>query len=156
VEFEDGFGLHFVHGRHVENELFRNVQTIEGAAAEFKKQDNEEIKSLIITIVRENHGSQGVMDMLGAELVDEQVIEHKNGYKEKQRLFRTKETFPFAMDSKGGENAKLAWNEMICPSTGRPYLIETCPLFSSVVDSAKWLRGEVVPTDIPYQWASAN
>jgi hypothetical protein len=45
---------------------------------------------------------------------------------------------------------------MTCPSTGSVYLIETCPSFTDVIESAKYLRPSNVPMDLQYLWQRAN
>lgn len=156
IEFEDGYGQHYVNGRFVSPELFTCTESIEKAKASFFELSNEDDKAAIVSIIKERFGNAGLMEMLDAECVDEKTLIHEGGYTETQRLLKTRNTFAFASDSKGKTPAKLAWNEMVCPSTGSVYLIETCPLFNDVTESAKWLRGAQVPDSVPYVWQSAN
>jgi hypothetical protein len=147
------FDCCYVNGRNISSELFAKIDTI--TFDEFLKLKNEEDKAAIITVKKERHGNNHVLFFLGAEVVDEQEIVHETS-KEIQRLYKTKKRFEWANDSKGNSNVQLAWNEMQCPSTGQTYLIETCPTFNSVVESAKWLRPSFVPNSVPYHWQSAN
>jgi hypothetical protein len=147
------FDCYYVNGRNISTELFAKIDTI--TFNEFLKLENEEDKAAIITVKKERHGNSHVLSFLGAELVDEQEIVHETS-KEVQRLYKTKKKFEWANDSKGNSNVQLAWNEMQCPSTGQTYLIETCPTFNNVVESAKWLRPSFVPNSVPYHWQSAN
>lgn len=172
IKWQDGTGMNFINGRYLEEDLFFKVLENKFTFEEFQKLDNEDVKAGIITLIKENKGNAGVLDFLGAYLVDEQIINHGNQpiynlegkptiigykeYKETQRLYKTKLSFSWANDSKGNRNVPLAWNEMTCPSTGQTYLIETCPSFTNVVDSAKWLRPKFIPIDTPYVWTSAN
>ena len=147
------FNCYYVNGRNVINEIYDNADTM--TFEEFLTLNNEEDKAAIITLKKERHGNEEVLKFLGAEIIDEQTIVHPNSV-ETQKLYKTKKSFSWANDSKGNTNVPLAWNEMVCPSTGQTYLIETCPSFDSVVESAKWLRDSRVPTDVPYEWQSAN
>ena len=181
IKWADGYGFYSVNGRNVEANIFESVVNDKFSFEDFQKLDNEDVKAAIITIIKENNGNKGVLDFLGAELIDEQIIKHGKqpiydfnrldllqsdnldsiiisykDYQETQRLYKTKETFSWANDSQGNTGVKLAWNEMTCPSTGQTYLIETCPTFNSVIESAKWLRPSIVPKDVPYIWQSAN
>src|SRR3990167_6913443 len=156
ISFADGYGQNYVNGRYLEPKIFNNSQTIQGARKEFLKSENEDIKACIITIIKENFGNSGLMDMLNSELVDEKNIFHTKDYSEKLRLYRTKEKYSFLQNSKGEANQPYAWIEMTCPSTGNTYLIDTCPLFTDVVECAKWHRPEVVPNNLDYAWISAN
>src|SRR3990172_2802890 len=148
ISFADGYGQNYVNGRYLEPKIFNNSQTIQGARKEFLKSENEDIKACIITIIKENFGN--------SELMDEKNIFHTKDYSEKLRLYRTKEKYSFLQNSKGEANQPYAWIEMTCPSTGNTYLIDTCPLFTDVVECAKWHRPEVVPNNLDYAWISAN
>ena len=156
IQFADGYGQHYVNGRFIEPEIFEDSQTLEGAKKQFFATDNEDIKACVITIVKENFGNQGVLDMLGAVEVDSKDVVHANGYIETIKLFKTKEKFSFLQNSKGELNQPYAWIQMVCPSTGNTYLIDTCPSFKDAVECAKWHRPETVPSSIPYVWQSAN
>jgi hypothetical protein len=147
------FDCYYVNGRNISSELFAKIDTI--TFDEFLKLENEEDKAAIITVKKERYGNSHVLSFLGAELIDEQEIVHETS-KEVQRLYKTKKKFEWANDSNGNSNVQLAWNEMQCPSTGQTYLIETCPTFNSVVESAKFLRPSFVPNTVPYHWQSAN
>jgi hypothetical protein len=120
------------------------------------KEKNEDIKAGIITLVKEREGNEGLMKFLNATIVDEQEVNHANGYSETLRLWKTKKKFKFLVDKDGNENQPYAWIEMICPSTGQTYLIDTCPSFKDAVACAKWHRPKAVPESVPYVWQSAN
>jgi hypothetical protein len=97
-----------------------------------------------------------LIEFLGAVKVDEQELTHANGYVETLKLYKTKERYAEAQNSKGQENQPYAWIEMKCPSTGQTYLIDTCPTFNDVVECAKWHRPTGVPMNLNYIWQSAN
>ena len=117
---------------------------------------NEDIRASIITLIKERSGNEGLMKFLNATLVDEKKVEHENGYSETLRIWKTKQKYSFLVDSKGNTNVPYAWIEMICPSTGQTYLIDTCPTFKDAIECAKWHRPKMVPSSVPYVWQSAN
>jgi hypothetical protein len=147
------FDCYYVNGRNVPKDIYEKIDTI--TFNEFQKLQNEEDKAAIVTIKKERYGNQELLKFLDAELIDERTIVHENSM-EIQRLYKTKKKFSWANDSKGNSNVQLAWNEMMCPSTGQTYLIETCPTFNSVVESCKFLRPSFIPADLDYSWVSAN
>lgn len=151
-----GEHFYYLNGRRVDNDLYESYFDKSLTFNDFVQLQNEEDKAAIITLIKENEGNEGVMKFLGAKLVDEQVIQHTPEYSETQKLYRTEQKFNWANDSKGNSNVQLAWNEMQCPSTGQTYLIETCPTFNSVIESAKWLRPKQIPFELDYKWVSAN
>ena len=97
-----------------------------------------------------------MLKLLDAELIDEQKIKHTNNYSEVLKLYKSNKSYTFANDSQGNQNVRLAWLEMICPSTGSTYMIEVCPSFNNALSAAKWIRPKVVPQSMKYNWISAN
>ena len=152
IEFSDGYGLNYVNGRFVEHDIFINCQNIEGAKKEFLRQENEDIKAAIITIVKENEGQKGLMQMLDAYVVDERELTHPNSHKETVRLFKTKTSYPFLQDHNGNMGQPYCWSEMQCPSTGSTYLIDNSAAFDNAIDAMKFLRPSFVPMEVEYSW----
>ena len=151
-EFREGEKAYHVNGRKIEEDIFLKSQTIEEARECFNSTNNEDIKAAIITIVKENQGQQGLMDMLNAVCIDEQVIEHSNSYSETLKLYKTKESYPFLQDHHGNMNQPYCWSEMTCPSTGSTYLIDNSAAFDDAVEAAKFLRPSFIPMDLDYNW----
>lgn len=156
IKWRDGYGQYYVNGRCVKSGLFNKVISGAFTFADFKALSNEDEKAAVLTIIRENKGSEGLMKFLNAILVDEKVLEHTNGYSETLNLFRTKEKFDIVQNSRGERNQPYAWIGMQCPSTGSSYLIDTCPTFNDVIECAKWHRPKPVPASVKYLWQSAN
>lgn len=156
VEFPDGYGQYYVHGRYVEKGIYEALTDPKAARHQFDSTQNEDIRGIISTVVQHRWGNEGLMDMLDAEVVDTMDIVHANGYVETQKLIKTKDVYSWARDSKGNRDVPLAWQQMTCPSTKTTYLIPTCPSFDTVLDSAKFTRPSQVPTEMPYTWQSAN
>ncbi len=152
------FPLHcyYVNGRNLEANIFKKVVEGKYTLSQFNKLDNEDVKGSIATIIRTNKGPEGLLAFLGAEVVDTCILQHANGYSETHELLRTKDKYSWASDGEGNSNVQLAWQKMVCPSTGTVYMIETKPTFNSALESAKWLRPSNVPTSVPYLWQSAN
>lgn len=156
IEFADGYGQHYVNGRFVEEEIFNECDSLINAKICFHKNTNEDIRAAIITIIKERFGNEGLLNMLDAIIVDEKKVDHKNGYSEIIRIYKTKTIYSFLQNSKGELNQPYAWIEFTCPSTGSIYLIDTCPTFTDAVECAKWHRPDNVPDSIDYSWTSAN
>jgi cobyric acid synthase len=89
-------------------DIFANQITRE----RFMSEKNSEVRGGMYAIL----GQKGVMDLLGAEVIDVKVIAHANGDLETVELLKTKEKFPEI------ENQPFAWVKMVCPSTGTNYL----------------------------------
>jgi len=156
IEFADGYGQHYVNGRFLEEEIFNECDSLVNAKIAFHKYTNEDVRAAIITIIKDNYGNQGLLDMLDAVIVDEKKVTHNGGYEEIIRIYKTKTNYSFLQNSKGELNQPYAWIEFTCPSTKSVYLIDTCPTFTDALECAKWHRPSNVPGSVDYKWYSAN
>jgi hypothetical protein len=156
IEFKDGYKQYYLNGRNIPDWVFEEYESKTLTVDKFNKEDNEDIRAGIITLIKEREGAEGLMKFLGSTCIDEQIVVHSGGYTETLRLYRTDKKFPELQNSKGEFDQSAAWIEMKCPSTGQTYLIDTCPTFNNAVECAKWHRPKVVTSDIPYIWESAN
>ncbi len=182
--------IHYLNGRKIPNWVFDKYFDKSLNFDDFIKEENEDIKAGIITLIKENEGNEGILKFLNAQLVDEKVITHydkitkkevpldpnckipqedwdslgietkiievKETYSEIIKLYKTKESYSFLLNSKGKNNQPYAWINMKCPSTGQEYLIDTCPTFNDAIKCAAWHRPKNIPLSLPYIWQSAN
>ncbi len=156
IEWSDGYGLKFVNGRSISNQLFNEIISDKFSFDDFKKIENEDEKGVIMTMIKEKKGNEGLLQFLGAIEVDKKTIKHTGNYSETIRLLKTKDKYSFLQNSKGELNQPYAWIEMKCPSTGTTYLIDTCPTFNDAIECVSWHRPKQVPASLKYQWTSAN
>ena len=154
VKFKDGYELAFVRGRKMPIEDFRKCQTIAGAKEYFFGNDNEDEKAMCLDIVKSNFGGKGVMDMLGAVVVDEALVPHGTGQIETLKLLKTEQSYPMLSDRNGNFGQPYCWVEFTCPSTEFQYLIDCSADFTSAVEAAKWLRPNYIPMELEYNWES--
>jgi hypothetical protein len=152
ISFLDGTAQYYVAGRNIEPEIFLDCADITNAKIRFRSTDNEDIKAVICFIVRDLYGEQGLLDMLEAIIYKEQTVKHSDTYTETLKLYRTKESYSFLMDSKGITNQPYCWLQYTCPSTGAVYLIDTFADFETPLEAAKWHRPAPVPFETPYEW----
>lgn len=155
ITFLDGYGQHYIHGRFLEEDYFNKTINKTLTRDEYFAIENEDIKGCINTIMDAEFGSEYLANFLGAELVDSKIIVHPT-HTEEIKLFRTKEKFSFARNSKGEENQPLAWIQMTCPSTHTIYMLKTCPLHTDAETCAKAHRSDKIPVSVPYIWQSAS
>lgn len=148
IQWADGFGMYFIHGRFVEDKMFTKALHI--TKEEYFTLQNDEDRMVVHEIQGDN-----LMNFLDVELKEEKTFVHANGEIETMNLYHTKSTFPFAGNSKGELNQKLAWLEMHCPSTGAKYLKPVCPLWDAET-AAKELRPDYITKDVPYSWDQRN
>ena len=150
------FDCSYINGRQVPRWVI-NEYGAPGYFSKFLKEENEDIKAAIITLIKDMDGNEGLLKFLNASLVDEKHITHFEGYTETIRLYKTKERYTFLQDRNGKMNQPYCWSEMVCPSTGSTYLIDNSADFTCAIEAAKFLRPSFVPMELTYQWAlSAN
>lgn len=151
IEWPGGPKAYYIYGREVPEWIFTQYGT-KNLYHRFLREDNEDIRSAIITLIKEREGSEGVFHFLKAELVDEKEIVHFSGYKEVLRLYKSKEKFDFLQNRHGESEQPYCWSEFTCPSTGSTYLIDNSADFTDAVEAAKFLRPSFIPRKFTYRW----
>jgi len=124
VEF-DGWEGYYINGRHIPTNIYLKALNGDLTRNEFVEEENEEYRAAYFEIL----GSEKLMEMLGAEIVDETDHTHDNGEVEHLVLYMTKDVVP-------GIDEKLAWVKFICPSTSTNYMISVEPKWTSALEAA--------------------
>ena len=145
--------LHYINGRKIPNWVFDKFNDNTLTFNDFIKETNEDIKAGIITLIKENKGNEVLLSFLNAVLIDECILKHDNGHIETIKLYKTKESYTFLRDRNGKTNVPYAWTEMVCPSTGQTYLIDTSADFTTALESIKFHRPKFIPKDFSYNWS---
>ena len=143
------WNCYYLNGRNMPSWIYEEEVTKD----KFLKEENEDIKAGIITMVKENKGNDGLLEFLNAECMDEQTLVHENGRLEVIKLYKTKEKYSFLCDANENFNQPYAWTSFSCPSTGQQYLIDTSAHFTNALDSIKFHRPNGVPNELEYNWA---
>jgi len=152
IEWPEGPKTFYIHGREMPDWIFALYGT-EELYHRFLIEENEDIRSGIITMIKEREGDKGFLDFLKAELIDEKEVVHFSGHKEILRLYKTKEKFEYLQNRHGKSNQPYCWSEFTCPSTGATYLIDNSADFTDATKAAKFLRPSFIPEKLPYQWS---
>jgi hypothetical protein len=153
VRFRDSTEHHFINGREMPRRIFIHPFT----KADLINEGNEDVKAGMMSVITERDGQQGLLDFLGAKVVDEKVITHFEGYTEVVSLYKTHETYSFLQDRHGNKDQPYCWSGFKCPSTGTDYLIDNSADFTCAMEAMKFLRPTFVPEQLTYQWKhSAN
>jgi len=147
---------YYINGRNVESVIFEKILNNDFTLEDFIILDNEDLKADIITILKENDGNEGLVKFLNAEVIDEQEFKHSSGHVETQKLWRTKDKLNCFGDEDGNQGNYMAWLEMICPTTGSTYMIDTLPSFTKVIEAAKYHRPAIIPSSLEYDFAKFN
>jgi len=125
------FDQYFINGRNIPAWVFEKSEKNEITKELFLKESNSDVKGAIYEVL----GQERMMKMLGARVVDEKTIAHKNGDLESVSLLKTKEVFSEI------DNQPFAWVKIICPSTGTQYLQGVEPHHTDAHEAVASLAG---------------
>ena len=123
VKFRDGSSCYFINGRPIPEWVVEKKDAI--TKDQFLQDKNSDIKGAIYEVL----GSEGIINLLGAEITDTKTIHHANGDVETVELLKTKDTFPEL------DNEPMAWVKMTCPSTGTNYLVGVEPKYNDAIEA---------------------
>ena len=123
VQFRDGSEYYFINGRSIPAWIVNDKSSITKEL--FMKETDADIKGAIY----ESIGQQGMLDLLGAKVVDRREIVHANGDREVVELLKTNDLF------KEIDNQPFAWVSMCCPSTGTHYLQGVEPPHTNAIEA---------------------
>ena len=123
VKFRDGSSYYFINGRQIPEWVVEKKDAI--TKDQFLQEKNSDIRGAIYEVL----GSEGIINLLGAEITDTKTIHHANGDVETVELLKTKDTFSELDDD------PLAWVKMTCPSTGTNYLIGVEPQYNDAIEA---------------------
>ena len=123
VKFRDGSSYYFINGRQIPEWVVEKKDAI--TKDQFLQAKNLDIKGAIYEVL----GSEGIINLLGAEITDTKTIHHANGDVETVELLKTKDTFPEL------DNKPMAWVKMTCPSTGTNYLVGVEPKYNDAIEA---------------------
>ena len=123
VKFRDGSSYYFINGRQIPEWVVEKKDAI--TKDQFLQEKNLDIKGAIYEVL----GSEGIINLLGAEITDTKTIHHANGDVETVELLKTKDTFPEL------DNKPMAWVKMTCPSTGTNYLVGVEPKYNDAIEA---------------------
>ena len=123
VQFRDGSEYYFINGRSIPAWIVNDKSSI--TKERFMKETDADIKGAIY----ESIGQQGMLDLLGAKVVDRREIVHANGDREVVELLKTDDLFEEI------DNQPFAWVSMCCPSTGTHYLQGVEPHHTNAIEA---------------------
>jgi hypothetical protein len=145
------FDCYYINGRPMQRRIFDLIEKKELTKEMFITETDEEARAGMYEIM-EGYGEGRMMEFLGASVVDEQTVVHKNGDTETISLYKTKECFPGETDLNNKSNVPLAWFKCVCPSTGQNYFIPSDSSFKTALEAAKYHRDPNVPLDMDYNF----
>jgi hypothetical protein len=150
------FDSYYINGRNIPTDIFNKVINKQYTFKEFSKEENEDVKGAVISIIKENFGNEELIKFLDAEIIDTKKFIHISGYSETQYLWKTKNKVKFLVDKNGNQGEYMSWYEISCPSTGTTYMLDTLPTFTKVEEAAKFHRPSQIPEELKYNFTQFN
>jgi len=117
---------YFINGRNISTPDYELALHGNLTRERFMSEKNEDTRAAWVEIL----GPEKMMNMLGAEKIDEGTINHNNGETETVVLYKTKEVY----EETGG--LPFAWVKFICPSTGSAYMLDVEPHHTNAIAAA--------------------
>ena len=143
-EWSDGYGFYYISGLEVSEEMFNRLPNI--TFEDFIREDNEEVKSAIISYIQQTKGDAGIYDFF------KDYIKEVDTYvdsKEKQYLVGTTGGMNIGVYTlfKGTvHNTEIAYVRCYCPSTDRMFFLGVDPTNSTAKNAIASLYQ--VPTQV--------
>jgi len=124
IAFDDGYEQHYVNGVFLKEEMFKKLCNQEYTFEEWTKEENEEIKSIVLAFYEEKFGSEFAFNFISSHLKEVDTYTDK---KENKYLERTTKGMNIGVYTlfKGNLNNSLdvAYVRCYCPSTDRMFFL---------------------------------
>ena len=123
VEFSDNFGLHYIHGVSLSENVFNKVFNKEYSFEEWVKENNEEIKSAILSFMEEKHGSEYLFRFISDNLKEVDTFTDKKKDEFLEGTTGGMNIGVYTLFKGQVNNIKLAFVRCYCPSTDRMFFL---------------------------------
>ena len=135
VLFNDGYGLHFINGKYLPEDVFIEIKTSSYLLEKFLKESNEEIKSAAIEMMQLVHGDSFLVRFFGDNL--KEVDSHVDKKEEKYMKGTTGGMNVGVYTLFKGEinDDEIAYVQCYCPSTDRMFFLGVEPKFTNAKDA---------------------
>ena len=134
-EWSDGYGFNYINGFSISEELFEKLKQNTLSLEEFLKEDNEEVKSAIISFIQQKEGDEGIYRFFQEYLKEVDTFVDK---KEQKYLEGTTGGMNIGVYTlfKGSINdIEIAYVRCYCPSTDRMFFLGVEPTNTNAKDA---------------------
>ena len=135
ISFADGYQQHYFNGIFVEESLFKNLINKEYSFDDWTKEENEEIKSLVLAFYEEKFGGEFVYRFLSQNLkeVDTYVDKKESIYLE--NTTKGMNIGVYTLFKGNINNIDIAYIRCYCPSTDRMFFLGVDPSNNNAKDA---------------------
>ncbi|MFP7656115.1 hypothetical protein ACJ5H0_09910 [Chryseobacterium proteolyticum] len=127
ISFNDGYGIHYINGKYIPEDIFKQIKSNEFKLESFLKEPNEEIKSAAIEMMQIINGDAFLVRFFGNNLKEVDSYVDK---KEAKYLKGTTSGMNIGVYTlyKGNINGdSIAYVQCYCPSTDRMFFLGVEP-----------------------------
>ena len=134
-EWGDGYGFYFINGFSVGEDLFIKLKNKEVTLEYFLKQDNEEVKSAIISYIQQSEGEEGIYRLFKKHLKETDSYIDKKEDKYLEGTTKGMNIGVYTLFKGNINNIKIAYVRCYCPSTDRMFFLGVDPKHNNVKDA---------------------
>ncbi len=134
-EWSDGYGFYYINGLNVSEELFNKLKSNTYTTTDFAEEQNEEVKSAVISFIQQKEGEEGIYRFFAKDLKEVDTFVDK---KEKEYLEGTTNGMNIGVYTlfKGQiNNTDVAYVRCYCPSTDRMFFLGVEPTNTNAKDA---------------------
>jgi hypothetical protein len=135
LAWDDGYGFYFVNGFNLSEDIFLKLRDNTLSVEEFLRQENEEVKSAIVSYIQTRDGDEGIYKFFSKHLTEVNTFVDE---KEEQYLEGTTKGMNVGVYTlfKGEVNeVDIAYVRCYCPSTDRMFFLGVEPHHTNAKDA---------------------
>ena len=135
IKFNDGWGMYFVNGLYLSDELFNKLSKKEYTSEDFFKEDNEEIKSVCIAFMQQEFGDDYVFNFLRQNLKEINTYVDKKDDALLEGTTRGMNVGVYTLFKGEINNVEISYIRCYCPSTDRMFFLGVDPIHNNAKDA---------------------
>ncbi len=135
VKFRDGYSQSFIHGVYIEPELFERLLSKEYTFNDWVKEENEEIKSAVLSFMEEKWGSEYLFRFISDHLKEVDTFTDKKPAEYLQGTTGGMNIGVYTLFKGTLNDINLAFVRCYCPSTDRMFFLSVNPSHNNAKDA---------------------
>ena len=134
-EWNDGYGFYYVNGLNLSEELFHKLKSNNYTTTDFALEENEEVKSAVISFIQQKEGEEGIYRFFAKDLkeVDTFIDNKENKYLE--GTTKGMNIGVYSLFKGEINNTEVAYVRCYCPSTDRMFFLGVEPTNTNAKDA---------------------
>lgn len=133
--WEDGWGFYFINGFNISKELFEKLYNDKYTTEEFFREENEEVKSAVISFFQEKYGDEGVYRFFEKNLTLVDTYVDKKDPKYLEGTTNGMNIGVYSLFKGTIDESDIAYVRCYCPSTDRMFFLGVEPIQTNAKDA---------------------